>query len=427
MLPVNSQSTLLPESEDSPTVFAVIPVFNRLQHTVTCITNLLAQTHAPLHLVVVDGGSTDGTPEYLIQTYPQVVVLQSKKELWWGEAMQLGIEYCLRQSLRDEDMLLMMNNDTLIDNNYVATLVRVSREQNAAVGGMIVDSRDASHILDAGEYIDWSTYSFPVKTVQPSGETYVDGVDLLSGRGTLVPVFMVRQAGNVNGTRFPHYIADCEFFARLKRNGFRLGVTCEAVIRSHVDVTGLSTHHLNILTLGQVWRALVSKRSMDNVKNHWRFIEDSAPASLRWPLKRRLMRRWVSLIASRTVLRHVALPLAWLLTGVYYVTRKDCTVCGCDADALVRAGLIRPWLRDDWYVLDDRFRNQIGDDRSLRRLYRRAWNPATKLVRWVMAKSLAQDGPRAKDPRASYSQSLGSTGSGNVDIGIAHTHEGGFR
>lgn len=423
MLPLNSQPTPSAESADRPAVFAVMPVFNRLQHTATCVTNLLAQTYAPLHLVVVDGGSTDGTTEYLAKNYPQVVILEDKKELWWGEAMQLGIEYCLRQSQRDDDMVLMMNNDTLIDANYVATLVRVSREKNAAVGGMIVDSRNTSRILDAGEFIDWNTYSFPVKTVRQPGETYIDGVDLLSGRGTLIPLFMVRQAGNVNGARFPHYIADCEFFSRLKRNGFRLGVTCEAVIRSHVDVTGLSTHHLHALTLRQVWKALISKRSMDNVKNHWRFIEDSAPAHLRWSLKRRLIRRWVYLIVSRTGLRHVALPLVWFLRGTYYVTQKDCTECGLDADGLVTAGLIRPWCRDNWYVLDERFRSQIGDNRSLKQLYRRAWNPAMKLIRWGKAKSLAQDASEAQDSRASYSPSLGGTDFGNTRVGVAHTHD----
>ena len=170
----------------------------------------------------MDGGSTDGTPEQIRREYPHVEVLQDQKELWWGEAMQLGIEHCLRHSRRDDDMLLMMNNDTLIEPDYVATLVRVSQEQNAAVGGAIVDSANPSRVLDAGEFIDWDTYSFPVKTVREPGETYVDEVDLLSGRGTLVPLRMVLQAGNVNGARFPHYIADCEFFSRLKRKGFRL-------------------------------------------------------------------------------------------------------------------------------------------------------------------------------------------------------------
>ena len=373
-----------------PHVYAVIPVYNRLAMTEACINCLAAQTYPALRTIVVDGGSTDGTPERISREYPHVEVVQAEKELWWGEAMHLGIERCLQCSRRDDDMLLMMNNDTLIDSDYVATLVRVSQERNAAVGGVIVDSSDPSRVLDAGEFIDWDTYSFPVKTVREPDETYVEGVDLLSGRGTLIPLSMVREAGNINAGRFPHYIADCEFFARLKRNGFRLGVTWEAVLRSHVDVTGLSTWHADPLSLAQVWQALFSKRSMDNVRNHWRFIEDCAPATLRRQLQRRLIRRWAYVVASRTVLRHVALPLAWFLVGLYYVTKDDCVACGCDVNLLRKAGVLKPWRQDEWYLLGEGFRHRIGENPGLRRLYRRAWNPVTKVTRWVKAKRYGQ-------------------------------------
>ena len=372
--------------EIHPTIFVVIPVFNRFELTKECLNSLLAQTYAPLCPIVVDGGSTDGTAEYLREHYPQVVLLQGERELWWGGAMQLGIDYCLRHSRRQDDMLLMMNNDTLVERDYVEILVRVSRERNAAISGLIVDSRDSSHILDAGEFVDWKTYSFPVKTVIDPGENFCERVDLLSGRGTLVPLSMVRQAGNVNADRFPHYIADCEFFCRLKRHGFRLGVTYEAVIRSHVEETGLFTNKSGLLTFLQAWKALFSVRSMDNVRNHWRFIEDCAPAPLRRQLQRQLIRRSAYLVVSRTKLRHVGLPLAWFLSGTYYVTKSDCSACGCDVDRLVKAGVLKPWVRADWYLVAAEQQDQIGGRQELRRLYRRAWNPGTKVTRWMKAK-----------------------------------------
>lgn len=373
-----------------PSVFVVIPVFNRIAFTKECLNCLRAQTYAPLCLIVVDGGSTDGTSEYLRQHYPQVVILQGKEELWWGGAMQLGIEYCLQQSRNENDMLLMMNNDTLIEKLYVETLVRVSRERNAAVGGLIVDSRDPSHILDAGEFVDWKTYSFPVKTAIESGETFLEGVDLLSGRGTLVTLSMIRQVGNVNADRFPHYISDCEFFSRLKRHGFHLGVTYEATIRSHVEETGLFAGEASQLTIRQAWKALFSIRSMDNMRNHWRFIEDCAPAASRGSLKRLLIRRSAYLVMSRTKLRHIGFPLAWFIGGSYYVTKNDCVACRCDADELVAAGILKPWHRADWYVFATEQQDWTSERRELRRLYRRAWNPCTKFTRWIKAKSYSK-------------------------------------
>lgn len=369
-------------------VYVVIPVFNRFHYTKTCLENLFVQTYSTLHIIVVDGGSTDSTVVEIQTKYPSVEVIQGDRELWWGEAMQLGIERSLQHSRYEGDFILMMNNDTLVGPDYVATLVGVSCERQVAVCGLVVDSRDSTRVLDAGEYIDWDTYSFPVKTVRGPGERLREDVDLLSGRGTLIPLRMVRFAGNVNGARFPHYIADCEFFARLKRAGFQLAVSYEAIIRSHVDEMGLSTHQGNPLTFAQAWQALISKRSVDNVRNHWRFIHDCAPAGMRRRLKRRLILRYAHLVATRTAVRHMMLPLLWFLSGTYYVTAKDCASCGCEVDALIRGGLLKSWRREGWYLLDEGFTDRMGDNPKLRRLYRIAWNPCTKVMRWFRSRSV---------------------------------------
>ena len=165
-----------------PTVFAIIPVFNRLRFTLTCVDCLRAQTYPSVRVIVADGGSTDGTVDVLRREHPDVVVLEEGRTLWWTGAMRLGIDWVLAHSRHPDDMVLMMNNDTLVGPSYVDTLARVSRETGAAVGALIVDSRDPTRILDAGEFIDWREYAFPVKTVIEPGETRCDRVDVLPGR-----------------------------------------------------------------------------------------------------------------------------------------------------------------------------------------------------------------------------------------------------
>ena len=375
---------------DRPTVFAVIPVFNRLEFTKKCLDSLRAQTYSPLRLIVVDGGSTDGTRKSLEENYPDVVVLGDKDELWWGGAMQRGIEYCLQQSRRANDVLLMMNNDTLIEQDYVETLVRVSQERNAAVGGLIVDSRDPSRVLDAGEFVDWKSYSFPVKTVIGLGETFFEGVDVLPGRGTLVPMHMIKQSGNINALLFPHYIADYEFFCRLKRHGFRLGVTYETRVQSHVEATGLFAGASASLTFCQAWKALFSRGSMHNVRDHWRFVDQCAPSHLRSRLKGRLLWRSIYLAISRTKLRHVVLPLSWFVAGPYYVTKSDCDRCGLNSDELVQANILRLWLKEGWYIFSAPREGWWNERRDLRSLYARSRNPLTKVSRWLKAKAYSR-------------------------------------
>ena len=109
-------STVAYEVSTQPCVYVVIPVYNRYAFTEACLRCFSAQTYPNLRIIVVDGGSTDGTPVQIRREYLHVEVLQDQKELWWGEAMQLGIEHCLRHSHRDDDMLLMMNNQHTLSN-----------------------------------------------------------------------------------------------------------------------------------------------------------------------------------------------------------------------------------------------------------------------------------------------------------------------
>src|SRR5262245_47218981 len=102
---VRDASRVATTAGDQPEVYVVIPVYNRLTFTLACLNGLHEQTYAPVHVIVVDGGSDDGTPEIVRRHFPHVVLLQDERPLWWGGAMQLGIDYCLRQSRDDRGML----------------------------------------------------------------------------------------------------------------------------------------------------------------------------------------------------------------------------------------------------------------------------------------------------------------------------------
>lgn len=293
-------------------VFAVIPVFNRLHFTRECIRQLKAQTYTPLTIIVSDGGSTDGTVASIKAEFPDVVVLASAMELWWAGSMAAGIDYVFAHSQSVTDFVLMMNNDTEIPQNYVATLVDAARQFDAAVGALIVDSRDNARILDAGEYVDWSSYAFPVKTSLDAWERFRDDVDVLPGRGSLVPLKMIRSVGNIDALQFPHYLADYEFFYRLKRSGFRLGVCYDTSISAHIEETGIVPGS-GVTGFRQVWNELFSRRSMGNIVDHWRFVTRHAPKAYRIRLQLRLIARALAHLGLRTPLRPVALPVYCLI------------------------------------------------------------------------------------------------------------------
>ena len=143
----------------APRVFAVIPVHNRLPLTLGCLEQLKRQTYRPITAIVVDGGSDDDTVQTLRRDHPDVVLLTSPKPLFWAGATRLGIDWVLDHADRT-DVVLLLNNDTTFGPDYVEKLVDLSRRENAAVGGVNVDSRDMTTPINAGVRIDWHGYDF---------------------------------------------------------------------------------------------------------------------------------------------------------------------------------------------------------------------------------------------------------------------------
>jgi GT2 family glycosyltransferase len=375
-----------------PTVFVVIPVYNRLELTRACLGCLREQTYPALRIFVVDCGSTDGTVG-MLREHPDVVTLHGEG-LWWAGAMKLGIQRALAESRSDDDMVLMLNNDTMFDSKYVEVLVNESRHTGAAVGALIVDSRNPAIVLDAGEFIDWRTYSFPVKTTVAPGEVCCDRVDVLPGRGSLVPLRIIRAVGNVDAETFPHYIADYEFFARVRRYGFPLLVTYQTHIEAHIEQTGIKGGH-GPFTLRQAWLILSSRRSMHNFQDHWRFIAVAGPPAMRVALRGRLLWRAFGVLGLQTSIRYALLPFRldllcrWIYfvgRSIYYVSARDCTRCGLDAASLTAQGILSPWLRPDWFRFVVRRQEWWSSRPEIKPLYLRAWNPLTKPGRWLAAR-----------------------------------------
>lgn len=310
-------AALQPEVQrESPgRVFAIIPVYNRLHYTLSCIRDLQSQTYADLKIIISDGGSSDETVSLISRDYPDIDVVCADQEAWWAGSMGLGIERALSLSSNPEDMILMINNDTQIEEDYVETLVAASKAYNAAVGSLVVDSKNPSKVLDAGEYLDWATYEFTVRSCIETAELFRDDVDVLPGRGSLIPIRMLQEVGSVNAKDFPHYLSDYEFFTRIKHAGFRLGVSYETSIMAHIEETGIVPGSGQSSFL-EVWNELFSRRSMSNVVDHWKFVSLHAPKQNRTKIQVKIISSSLRKLALRTPLRPMFMPVHWLLAGI---------------------------------------------------------------------------------------------------------------
>lgn len=214
----------------------VIPVYNRLKLTIRCINSLKKQSNfEKLKIIVIDDASTDNTYEYLNKNFPEIVVLNGTGSLFWGGAVNFGINYVLKNSFKD-DWILLVNNDVELSPNTIENMIQVSEVNNnkAIVGALTVDSDDMQTIIKSGSIVkSWffniTEHLFRNKKIKNLDLKKYEKVDFLTGRCLLHPIEVFKRAGNYNSSKFPHYGGDDEFSMRIKKFGYS-SILCTSTV-----------------------------------------------------------------------------------------------------------------------------------------------------------------------------------------------------
>jgi len=101
---MSTTSLYLLEKETSPLVSVILPTYNRVRFLQEAIDSVLAQDYAPIELLVVDDGSTDGTAQ-LLESYGDRVMVLHQANAGVSAARNQGIRRASGQfiALLDSD------------------------------------------------------------------------------------------------------------------------------------------------------------------------------------------------------------------------------------------------------------------------------------------------------------------------------------
>ena len=266
----------------------VIPVYNRREATLTCLRDLSLQENATWGAWVVDDASTDGTADAVREAFPETHIVTGNGDLWWTGGTNAGIRAVLEESLLPE-YILTLNNDTRMAPEYLSTLLESARTHpHALIGSLAVRDDRPDIIQDGGNRVSWLTARFTRiarGTSRPearAAQGRYQHVDVLSGRGMLIPVAVLAELGLFDERRLPHYAADYEFSARAHRRGHQLLVDYDAVVIAATGMTGMNNEDRRI-PWRQLAHAFFSRRSPYNIAARFNFARCAAPALL-WPV-----------------------------------------------------------------------------------------------------------------------------------------------
>jgi len=262
-------------------IYIIIPVFNRIEHTIKCIHSLSKQSYTDYKIVLVDDGSTDKTADVISHKYPDVFIIKGKGDWWWSESMNQGLNYVLDVG-NDDDLVLSLNNDLVVGHDYLESLLLTYQNHPKSLIGSVSIKDQATMEMDfAGIVWNCRTAKYkPVKNVNADysdlvGEVSVLESDLLPGRGTLYPLMLISEIGLYDAMSFPQYVADEDFSLRACKKGYSLLVSTKSVVFSDVSQTGINFKYERP-TMRKFILSLFSIRSSTNLKVRFLFSKKHA-------------------------------------------------------------------------------------------------------------------------------------------------------
>ncbi len=117
-------------------VSAVIVNWNGKKWLKKCLSSLKNQTYKQIEIIVVDNASIDGSIEYLKTYYPKIKIIVNKENVGYPRAVNIGINSSLGK------YLLLINNDTWVEKNFVKNLVDFYAKNSFSVISPIVKKYD---------------------------------------------------------------------------------------------------------------------------------------------------------------------------------------------------------------------------------------------------------------------------------------------
>ena len=98
-------------------VTVVMPNYNGIKYVDKCLDSLKKQTYKEFKVIIIDNASTDGSLELIEENYEEFQLVKNSINTGFCKAVNQGIE------IADTEYVLLLNNDTELDDNFLTEIV----------------------------------------------------------------------------------------------------------------------------------------------------------------------------------------------------------------------------------------------------------------------------------------------------------------
>ena len=217
----------------TPKVMVIVLNWHGHEDTIPCMNALAAQSYTDFHTILIDNGSSPDEKALLEAHYRQherVTLIQHPTNLGFTKANNRIVEQLLQQ--QGWEALVLLNNDTIVDKEWLEALVRCAEEtQSDMVGSKIVFMDDPEIIDSIGHYMLNTGEILPLGNGEPAAH-YTERMEVFGAcAGALLIKRSLIEAIGLFDPFFETGYEDAELGARSGLLGYRCTFEPRARVR----------------------------------------------------------------------------------------------------------------------------------------------------------------------------------------------------
>ena len=212
----------------------IVVSWNGRQYLEPCLDAALAQMDSGDELIVVDNGSTDGSPALVRARYPDVRLIESEANQGFAGGANLGLEAARGEAL------FLLNQDVVLQGGALAAMSGALADPTVGVVGCKVLYPDGT-VQHAGGVIRWPRAVADHHGVdQPDDGRWdvVQDVDYVTGAVWAFRRDVLETVGGLDLGFWPAYYEDTDYCFRARAAGLRV-VYVPGAVAIHAESTAL--------------------------------------------------------------------------------------------------------------------------------------------------------------------------------------------
>lgn len=198
-------------------ILVIIVSYNGMEWLDKCISSV-DNSSVKADIMIIDNGSSDGTIDYITNNYPQVHLIESKQNIGFGKANNIGLKFVLDNNY---EYAYLLNQDAWIEYKTLEKLIYVHKS-NPEYGIISPIQCNNSKKMD-NNFNSACPRSLVSDAILNIKLLDIYETDFVMAAHWLVSRECIKTVGGFSPS-FPHYGEDNNYIHRALYHGFKIGI-----------------------------------------------------------------------------------------------------------------------------------------------------------------------------------------------------------